>query len=115
MGQQLQLEERQRVEPLVDEEQHQQAGAAAKQHRDQRRIEPVQARALGQAQHQHHQCRQPQGQAHAVELGKALQAHRVLRQAPADHHHAGHAERHDLPERELPTGVLDPHPPGHTA
>ncbi|KAG1361775.1 hypothetical protein G6F61_014113 [Rhizopus arrhizus] len=76
MGQQLQLEERQRVEPLVDEEQHQQAGAAAKQHRDQRRIEPVQARALGQAQHQHHQCRQPQGQAHAVELGKALQAHR---------------------------------------
>ena len=108
--QQLQLEKRQRMGPLIDKEQHHQGRAGDDKKTDHRRLEPVQALTQLQRQYQHDQPRQTQEQAAPVKLLETLQTQRVLRQAPG---HAGHrqqAQGDDLPERPLPPGVL--HPPG---
>ncbi|MNI47154.1 hypothetical protein D3C73_1016540 [compost metagenome] len=96
------------MEPLVDHEKHQQARTATQHQGDQRRVEPVQTRALHQAQYQQHQRRQAEHQADAVELCEALQPQGILWQPPADHRHRRQAVRHDLPERPVPAHLLHP-------
>jgi hypothetical protein len=90
MAQQLQLEERQRMGPLVEQEQHQQARTATDQPHNRVGGKPVQPRPLRDPQHHHAQAGQSQRQPHAVELREALQAERILRQAPC---HRGHRQQ----------------------
>ena len=105
-----QLEERQRLGPFVEHEQHQQQHTAAQQPADQQRVEPAPAVAQAQAQHQRTDGRQAEQHATPVELTEALQAQRVLRQAPADAEHRQRRRQDDLPERPLPADVLGPQP-----
>ncbi len=106
--QQLQAEERQRVAPFVDQEQPQQEAAAAQQQADQRRLEPVQAFALQQTDHQGADRREAGEQADAVELAEAFQAHRVLGDAMGHRGHRHQAQWNDLPEHPLPADVFEP-------
>ena len=104
----LQFEERYWLRPFIEQEQHQQHRAATQQEGDQARLEPVQAIALQQADHQHADRREPQQQAAPVELLETLQAQRVLWQAVGHGGHRQQARPDDLPERPLPADILGP-------
>ncbi|MNC02481.1 hypothetical protein D3C75_498570 [compost metagenome] len=74
----LHLEKRNRLRPLAGQKQHQQQQPAAEQSADQVRLEPVQAIALQDADHQHADGGKAQQHTTPVEGLEALQAQGVL-------------------------------------
>ena len=106
--QHLQPKQRQRMKPFVDQK-HQQQRRGGQQHGgDQRRLEPVQPFALGEGQHQQRHAAASGKHAEQVDLLKALEAQRILRQTPAEQQHGDQHQRHHLPEDKHPADVVRP-------